>query len=1603
MNDAALAPQPTMPADRSREALIEEAAGIAVTQGRPELADFLRVFFARGADEDLAVYAPAELAALASAAMDDLALRTVGRHRIAVTDPDHPATGDAHRTVTVIEILNDNMPFLVDSVMQELTDSGAEVRLLVHPILSLCRDAAGRLVRFAETGEAGSIRESLIHIHVARLPDAASRADLAARLDRVLTDARAAVDDWPAMREVVRTLIAGYRENPPPLPVEEIAEAVEFLSWLADDNFTFLGVREYDVSMEGEEKIALRPETGLGLLRDPDVRVLRRGKELVQVTPEIRAFMMRPEALIVAKANVKSRVHRHAYMDYVGAKRYDADGRLVGELRLVGLFTSSAYTRSARVIPYIRHKVARVMERAGFDPESHSGKTLLNVLESYPRDDLFQIDVDTLERFALAILGLDERPRIRVLPRRDRFDRFVSVLVYVPRDRFSTEVRLRIGEMLRKAYAGRVSAFYPFFPEGSLTRIHFIIGRDGGATPDPAQKDLETAVAAIVRTWSDDLAEAAHARMDPTRARALIERWMRVFPAAYRDSYPAAEALDDVAMIERLTGERTTAIAFRTPAGAAPSDIALKLYHRGGAVPLSERVPVLEAMGFRVIEEKSFDMPRPEDVVVVHDMALRRADGRAVDLAVSGEALRALFMAVWLGDAESDRLGALVLSAGLAWREIALLRALSRYLQQARIPYEQGYIADTLNRHPEIAARIVGLFRTRFDPTLPGDRTLQETTAAQEIETALESVVSLDDDVILRRLMNLVRAATRTSFYQLGPDGRPKPVIAVKFDPKRVDGLPEPRPFAEIWVYGPRVEGVHLRFGKVARGGLRWSDRPQDFRTEVLGLVKAQQVKNAVIVPVGAKGGFLPKKLPVAGGRDAVFAEGTAAYRTFVSTLLDLTDNLDGAHVVPPPGVVRHDGDDPYLVVAADKGTATFSDTANGISDAHRFWLSDAFASGGSAGYDHKKMGITARGAWEAVKRHFREMDVDVQTTPFTVAGVGDMSGDVFGNGMLLSRAIRLVAAFDHRDIFLDPDPDTAASFAERERLFALPRSSWADYDPARISKGGGVFSRQLKAIPLSPEAQALLGLAKAKATPQEVMAAILKAPVDLLWFGGIGTYVRAPDETDAEVGDRANDAIRVVATDLRAKVIGEGANLGMTQKARIAFGLAGGRVNSDAVDNSAGVNSSDVEVNIKIALGRAVREGRLALADRNDLLAAMTPEVARLVLANNQRQTLCVSLAQARGMEDFAFQRRLMQWLESRGRLDRAVEFLPDDAALARREEAGRPLTRSEIGVLMAYAKIVLYDDLLESRVPDESYLTDDLMAYFPREMRQAYADDIAAHPLRREIVATVLANAIVNHGGPTFPIRLADQAGASAGDVARAYLVAVDAFRLGDLTAALDRLDVQVPGRVQLDLYRRLQDHLLAAALWMLRNAALSGDLDALAERTRRAIADYRGWQAGRPTPEAATRETAALAVAGVPADLAARILALPAEHAALDVMRVAEETGLSIPAAAQADAEVGRAFRFAALDELARAVTPRDYYEGLALDRARRTLAEAHRSIATAVAKANGGGLDAWLAPRRREVDRTMATIAGLTQGEPTVARFVVAAGLLGDLAG
>ena len=1574
-------------------------------EGTGGLAEHL---LSRAPVEDVAAYDTADLRKAA-----DLVAGAVARHRkgesVVAIDTDAGISRQG-RPLSVITVVNDNMPFLFDSILGEIAEMAGEPTLVTHPVLAVRHGKAGVEEIL---GDGGMVREdsthdrlSVVHVHVPRL-SAGQAEELSARLATTLAQVRAATRDWKPMLARLDQAISEFRYAPVPLDKKSVAEAIAFLEWLRDDNFTFLGMREYKYT--GGEKsgeLELSDSPGLGILTDPNVLILRRGTEAVTTTPEIRAFLHGPEPLIVTKANAKSVVHRRIYLDYIGVKTYTAKGVLSGELRIVGMFTSTAYTRSVMKIPYLRSKAETIIAKSGFNPHDHSGKALINVLESYPRDELFQVPTPILRKHAEAILALSERPRVRALVRVDQFDRFVSVLVFVPRDRYDSVAREKIGAYLKTVYQGRLSAYYPAFPEGGLARVHFIIGRSGGKTPKVEQAAIEAAIRDMVRTWDDALAEAAETSGADPALRGVAAR----FPESYRDSFTAAQALVDAGRIVGIDAANPIAIDYYRDTGQSAEQASLKIYHHGAPVALSRRVPVLENIGFRVISERTFEIgENGDEKVFIHDMELESADGKPIDLADGGALFEDAFLAVWRGDADNDGYNRLAQTAGLWSNEILVLRAYGRYLQQAGIPQGQEFIAAALNRYPDIARGLHALFVARLGPDAEGEGAVTARHLKAKIKDALEEVPNIDDDTIIRRYLNLIESSLRTNHFVEGKQERGQS-LAIKLDSRAVEGLPEPRPWREIFVYGSQVEGVHLRFGPVARGGLRWSDRAQDYRTEVLGLVKAQQVKNAVIVPVGAKGGFYPKQLPVGGSRDAVFEAGRAAYINFVSSLLSITDNIGLDGIIPPEGVVRRDPDDPYFVVAADKGTATFSDTANAISQKHDFWLDDAFASGGSAGYDHKGMGITAKGAWEAVKRHFREMNRDIQTTPFTTVGVGDMSGDVFGNGMMLSDQTRLVAAFDHRDIFIDPDPDPAASMAERKRLFSLPRSSWQDYDKALLSAGGMIVSRAQKSITLTPQAASAIGIAKTVATPAEIMTAILKAPVDLLWFGGIGTYVKGTSETNQEVGDRANDAIRVNAAEVRAKVIGEGANLGVTQRGRIEFALKGGRNNSDAIDNSGGVNCSDVEVNIKIALAAAMRAGSLTRPARNKLLAEMTGEVSGLVLANNYEQTLALSLARKRGLADIAHQGRFMAALEARGLLDRTVENLPSPAALAEREARGEPLTRPELGVLLAYAKIVLFSDIVASDVPDEPHFDRDLMGYFPARMAKKYSAEIHGHRLRREIIARVVANDLVNRGGPSFVNRLMESTGRSAADVVRIFAVIRDGFALPALYAEIDALDNRIDGQIQLDLYQTVSRLIFVTSGWYLKNetgAAPLSERIATLQEARKALEPKLASLLPAYSRQRLDEHQLELAAAGAPEKLAER-LAL-CEPAALipDIATAARLASADIVAAAKAFFAAGEAFRIPRIEEAVGTISASDYYDQLALARAADTIGSARRGIAVAALTAHGAAAEpvaAWLEAGGERVARIRERLQALTEGgDLTVSRLSVAAGLMNDLTG
>ncbi|HRP96342.1 MAG TPA: NAD-glutamate dehydrogenase [Rhodocyclaceae bacterium] len=1401
-------------------------------------------------------------------------------------------------THTVIEIVGDDMPFLVDSITMEVNRQGLTLHLIIHPVMYVVRDADGQFLRLAEPSETdGGAYESIMHVEVDRRTEPADLGALEAGLVRVLGDVRAAVGDWPAMRERIVDIIAGIDRSPPPDDPEEVAEVKAFLQWLADDNFVILGCRDYDLtSIDGENELRIRAGSGLGLLRETGDE--GRSRTFAALPPQLKAQAHLPRLLTVTKSNTRSTVHRPGYLDYIGIKTFDGHGKVTGERRVIGLLASTAYSTNPQAIPLLRRKVATVIERAGFLPRSHAAKALQTILERYPRDELFQITTDELYANAMGILRLGERQRTRLFVRTDPFARFVSCLIYVPRENYNTDQRQRMQAVLMDAFNGIASEFDVHFSDSALARILIIVRTRDATVPPYDVRELEERLIRASRRWEDDLQQALVEHCGEERGMYLLRRYGSGFPAGYREDYAARVAVFDVEQMETLAGADDLAMSLYVPLEAAPGRINFKMYRIDQPVPLSHSLPMLERMGVKVVDERPSEIERQDGRRVwIHDFGLSHAGSDELNIDRLRPLFQDAFLRVWRGEIENDDFNRLTLLAGLGWREVSVLRAYAKYMRQAAFTFSQTYMEQTLAAYPALARQLMALFALRFDPALSQHRDTQSVKLLVDIEEALNNVANLDEDRILRQFLAMIRATLRTNGYQRGADGAPKPYLSFKIDPTQVPNLPHPRPMFEIFVYSPRIEGVHLRGGKVARGGLRWSDRMEDFRTEILGLVKAQIVKNAVIVPVGSKGGFVVKNPPAGGDREALLAEGIACYRMFLSGLLDLTDNLVHGEIVPPPDVLRHDEDDPYLVVAADKGTATFSDYANEVAAEYGFWLGDAFASGGSVGYDHKKMGITARGAWESVKRHFREMGVDTQTQPFTVVGIGDMSGDVFGNGMLLSRQIRLVAAFDHRHIFIDPSPEPETSWSERARLFRLERSSWADYDRKLISEGGGVWPRSAKSVRLSPQAREALGIEVESLSPAELVRCVLKAPVDLLYNGGIGTYVKAASETDASVGDRANDAVRVNAAELRCRVIGEGGNLGVTQLGRIEFALQGGRVNTDAIDNSGGVDCSDHEVNIKILLDSVVADGELTQKQRNKLLMEMTDEVAALVLRDNYAQTQVLSVTRARGVALLDEQAEYIRKLAHAGRLNRKLEFLPMEEDIPERKASRVGLVVPELAVLLAYSKIELYDEVLASDVPEDPYISTALARYFPVPLRERFAEPIRRHPLKREIIATHVVNSMINRVGSTFVSRLQGELGAAAPDIVRAYMATREVFGLVPTWRDIEALDNLVEYEVQTAMILDADRLIQRGTMWFLRHRDWIADLEATRAHFSPGVARLAEGLRDFITPDYRDELDAAAQSyidKGVPEALARRIASLEELYSALDLVEVAADSG-------------------------------------------------------------------------------------------------------------
>jgi glutamate dehydrogenase len=1572
----------------------------------------LRAYYRHAAAEDLLARNEVDLYGAVAHQLRSGTERPQGTAVVRIFTPTVPVEGWSAGGHTVVEVVTDDMPFLVDSVTMALDQAGHSVHLVIHPQLVVRRDVAGHLQDVldgdvaheqVDTSAHDLGSESWMHLEIDRIPGEEMQT-LTAQLEKVLSDVREAVEDWRKMHDRLDALVAELTEHPPSLPDGEVEQGTAFLRWLGQDHFTFLGFREYDLVRHGEkEELVAIPGTGYGILRsDPTA---------AGVLPPLVAAKAREKTLLVlAKANSRATVHRPVHLDYVGVKKFDANGDVVGERRFLGLFSSAAYTESVTRIPLARDKAKAVIAQAGFEPHSHAGKAMLDVLETYPRDELFQTTVAELVPIATTVMHTRERRTLKLFVRRDVYGRYWSVLVYLPRDRYNTAVRERIAAILTEQLHGESLEWTAHVGDSFAARLHFVVRPPLGTVAGEVDAaDLERRCAEAARSWRDDFSAAVVSEYGEENGTRLARKYAQSFPEAYKEDYPPRTGAADVGRLEELVDtavEEGIGLSLYEEVGAGPGEARLKIFRVGAPLSLSEVLPVLTAMGVEVVDERPYELEGLDRPSYVYDFGLRRRGGMP-------DRARELFqdtvLAVWDGRNETDGFNQLVLAVGITWRQALVLRAYAKHMQQGGTPFAQASIEDALRINVDITRLLVQLFEARFDPgkaDLPGDNESRQAACEdlrERILRSLEEVTSLDHDRILRFYLTWITATLRTNFFQESPDGNPHPYVSLKLDPSAIAELPEPRPKFEIFVYSPRVEGVHLRFGPVARGGLRWSDRRDDFRAEVLGLVKAQMVKNTVIVPVGAKGGFYAKLLPDPSDREAWLAEGIACYKTFIAGLLDLTDNLvdgpEGRMVVPPRQVVRHDGDDTYLVVAADKGTATFSDIANEVSRQYGFWLGDAFASGGSVGYDHKAMGITARGAWVSVRRHFRELGIDCQTEDFTCVGIGDMSGDVFGNGLLCSEHTLLVAAFDHRDIFLDPDPDPAVSYAERKRLFELPRSSWKDYDASLISEGGGVFPRTAKSIPLSPRIQQVLGIEAAALTPAELMHAILLAPVDLLWNGGIGTYVKASTETNVDASDKSNDAIRVDGRDLRARCVGEGGNLGFTQRGRIEYaeqgaGGEGGRMNTDFIDNSAGVDTSDHEVNIKILLDKVVAHGDLTGKQRNELLASMTEEVGDLVLADNYDQNLALANAVAQAPALLHVHEDWMRALEGRGLLNRELEALPSRREVAARIERNEGLTGPELAVLLAYTKIVLADDLLASEIADDPFLRGDLYGYFPSRMRQGYRNAMEQHPLRREIVVTLLVNQLVNGAGMTYYHRLSGETAASADQLALANFLSREIFGAVALNEQISSFDNKIDAEVQTRMRIEVRTLVERSSRWLVSNRRLPLDSEAIVsefEVTCEQVTTALPTLMTGVELDAFTARCEALTAIGVPEDLAARVAACPPAYMVLGIVQTASRADVDPLEVARVHFAVGELLGLPALVTRILALPRKDRWQTMARAALRDDLHSVHAQLTGQVLATSDPASDAaarvheWEAQNQDAVTRAVDTFREIVADE------------------
>ncbi|MFV8571351.1 NAD-glutamate dehydrogenase [Marinobacter sp. SBS5] len=1596
---------------------LSEAFSLKIAKSEAKkIAEFARLHYAHIPLEELVSRRFSDTYGAVLAAWQFLQKRSADETPVSVFNPDLESDG-WQSTHTVIFILHPNIPFLIDSLRMAVNQREIGTHSIQHSVLQIEREKSGKLKKIHGAKKSASASfEAFIVLEIDRHTSPKDLSSLEKNLQSVLHEVRIAVDDFPVVQEKVAGIIKELDGTTAGISAEDKKEAKAFMSWLADDHFTFLGYDEYDFVKDKTGMVVQRvANSERGIFRVNNERPEKVGlNELPQRTRH--AMTRTDDIFIFAKSAQRSRVHRPAYPDYIAVKKFNSKGEVVGERRFLGLYTSRVYNERPDEIPLLRRKFDAVMERSGFMPSDYAGKELVQILTLYPRDELFQIETDELLTVAKNILYIQERRRIELFMREDVYGQFVTCLAFFPRDIYNTELRIKVEQVLLDRLDAHDIEFVTHFSESPLARVQFTIRVPQVENRDLPLAEIRDQVIDLAQSWRDGLDVALTEAFGEESGNELFRLWASGFPASYVEKFSPRRAAVDLEHITAAVRKNDLAMSFYRALEEDENTLHFKLFYPTEPLPLSDVMPIFENLGFRVIGEHPFEVTeRSGQSVWIHDFTLQAYTGESLDIHRIRPIFEELFRRVWHGEAENDAFNRLMLTSYMGWREIALLRTYARYMRQIRFSNSQTFISNTLVNHVNLTNALLEFFDVRFNPARY--KSAAKCEAAQqkleiEFHAGLDNVDNLSEDRVLRLYLELMQATLRTNYFQPDGDGNPKPYISVKFDPTRIPDVPLPLPMFEIFVYSPRVEGVHLRGGKVARGGLRWSDRYEDYRTEVLGLVKAQQVKNAVIVPVGAKGGFVAKQLPSPSDREAFQAEGVEAYKTFIRGLLDITDNLVDAGIQPPEQVVRHDEDDHYLVVAADKGTATFSDIANGLAAEYGFWMGDAFASGGSNGYDHKKMGITARGAWVSVERHFREMGINPAEDEFTAIGIGDMAGDVFGNGLLCSEKTRLVAAFNHMHIFIDPNPDAAKTYKERKRLFEMPRSAWTDFDTKLISKGGGVFSRSAKSIPVTPEIKKLLGIKADSVPPNMLIGHILKAEVDLLWVGGIGTYVKGASESHADVGDKANDGVRINGGELRCKVVGEGGNLGFTQLGRIDYAIKGGRLNTDFIDNAGGVDCSDHEVNMKILLNSAVAMGDLTEKQRNKMLEDMTDDVSALVLKNNYRQTQAISIANEDTFIRLEEYRRLMNSFESEDKLNRSLEFLPDDEALSERKLSSKGLTRPELSVLISYVKGDLKQSLMASSLPDNPLLEGEMYKVFPKGLTTKFKKELGEHQLRREIIATQIANDMVNHMGITFVERLQQSTGADPATIALAWIIARDVFRIDNWWDKIEALDYHVSAELQLELMQDLMRLMRRSVRWLLRNRRAELSIQSHMERFADSVwaitsnlPEYLGAQAKADWE----KRNAELMAAGIPKDLASVLSGTGYLYSSLGVIEAKEASKMPLKVVANLYYDLGDRLDLNWFADAIAALTPNSHWQALARESFREDLDWQQRALTTGVLQLAGKAekvpecVQAWEEKNQHMIERwnnMLTELKGVR--EPEYAMFSVALRELLDLA-